>query len=292
MKPLIVILANCQGNAILYMLNKYYSNTYDIKYYANYEFINNNLDLPLEIKNADIFIYQNYSNNSDKYNIKNILDTKLKNSCIKICFPTLHSCGLLFCYDHNEPINNKLTKTKDKPFGEFYFGISNVINEIDKYQCNENKNNYSTEYILQQIIEKTNQPDFINETQIIYYKKRTFEFLENKCLTSDIPEIYYFIKNTFSKTRLWHNPNHPTGILLNEMVKLIFLKLNLHYYENEENYIVLDNMLSDWVMPIFPCVKKYHSLEFDTTSCSCWYNKKITDIPSYIEEYLYFTINK
>ena len=293
MKPLIVILANCQGNPLLYMLNKYYSSLYDFKCYANYEYINNNLDLPSEIKNADIFLYQNYSNNSDKYNIKNILDTKLKDTCIKICFPSLHSCGLLFCYDFNQPKNNHQTTSKDKPFGEFFFGISCVNDEVEKYNCDENS--YSKEYILQKVIEKTKDDNFINETQILYYNKRTFDFLENKCLTSDIPEIYDFIKNNFSKTRLWHNPNHPTGILLNEMIKLIFLKLKLNYYENEENYIVLDKCLSDWVMPIFPCVKKYYNLEFDTNICSSWYHKKIIDIPSYIEEYLlklYFTTDK
>lgn len=73
------------------------------------------------------------------------------------------------------------------------------------------------------------------------------------------------------------------------------MKLKLNYYENEENYIVLDKGLSDWVMPIFPCIKKYYNLEFDTNICSSWYHEKIIDIPSYIEEYLlklYFTTDK
>ena len=38
-KKQIIILANCQGEVINYMLNKYYSNIYYIKYYSNYEFI-------------------------------------------------------------------------------------------------------------------------------------------------------------------------------------------------------------------------------------------------------------
>ena len=45
-KKQIIILANCQGEVINYMLNKYYS---------NYEFILNNVDYPDEILNADIF---------------------------------------------------------------------------------------------------------------------------------------------------------------------------------------------------------------------------------------------
>jgi hypothetical protein len=55
MKKLIVILANCQGSPLKYMLEKYYSNIYNVKYYTNYEYIKNNLNLPQDIKDADIF---------------------------------------------------------------------------------------------------------------------------------------------------------------------------------------------------------------------------------------------
>ena len=285
MKKLLVILANCQGGAIGFMLNKYYSNLYDIKYYQNYEYIKNNLDLPLDIKYADIFLYQNYSNNDEKYDLKNLLENVLKKECVKICFPSLHSCNLLFCYDTISPSNYK-TITKETPHGEFFYGISSIIDEIKKYEINENNKNE----IIQKIIETTNNDNFISEEKIIYYNKRTFEFLENKCLTSDVPEIYNFIKNNFTKIRLWHNPNHPSGILLNELIKLIFLKLELEYFENEENLTILENSLSDWVMPIFPCVTKYYKFEFNTNKCGSWYNKNIVDFKTYMNiyiEYLY-----
>ena len=101
-----------------------------------------------------------------------------------------------------------------------------------------------------------------------------------------MPEIYNFIKNNFTNFRLWHNPNHPTGILLNELFKLIFLKLKLEYFENEENFRILENSLSDWVMPIFPCVKQYYNMEFNIHKCSSWHNKNIIDSKTYISEYL------
>lgn len=289
MTKLLVILANCQGSPLQYMLNKYYSNLYDIKYYTNYEYIKNNLDLPLDIKYADVFIYQNYSNNDEKYNLQNLLENVLKKECIKICFPSLHSCNLIFGYDVDitEP-NNYKTITKEKPFGEFFFGISPIINELKKYEVNKSNQNE----IIEKIIDFSNSDDFISKETILYHNKRTFEFLENKCLSSDVPEIYNFIKNNFTKIRLWHNPSHPTGILLNELFKLIFFKLKLEYFENEENFITLENCLSDWVMPIFPCVAKYYNFEFDTYKCSSWYNKNIVESKTYISEYLskiYFT---
>jgi hypothetical protein len=277
MKKTIVILANCQGSPLKYMLDKYYSTIYNVKMYSNYEYIKNNLDLPLDIKDADIFLYQNYSNNDEKYDLKNILENKLKKECIKICFPSLHSCNLIFCYDTFSP-NNYKTITKEKPFGNFFFGISSILEEIKNYDYNScNKN---------EIIERSNNDNFISEETILYYNKRTFEFLENKCLSSHVPEIYNFIKINFTKYRLWHNPNHPTGILLNELIKLIFLKLGLEYFENEGNMNILNNCLSDWVMPIFPCVTKYYKFEFDTYKCSSWYNKNIVDSTTYMNEYI------
>ena len=271
MKKLVVILANCQGGSLAFMIQKYYSHLYDVKCISNYEYIQQNLDLPEDIKDADIFLYQNYSNTDEKYNLKIILDHKLKKECVKISFPTLHSCHLLFCYDTSAP-NNYKTITTETPHGEFFFGISPIINILNTSNIHE-------------IIESSKQDNFISEETILYHHNRTFEFLENKCLTSDVPELYEFIKNNFTEIRLWHNPNHPTGILFNELIKLIFSKLQLDYIENEENINILDNMLSDWVMPIFPCVSNYYKFKFDT-NCSSWYDKTIVDYDTYLETYI------
>jgi hypothetical protein len=272
MKKLVVILANCQGGPLLLMLQKYYSHLYDVKWYSNYEYIQQNLDLPEDIKDADIFLYQNYSNTDEKYNLKIILDHKLKKECIKLSFPTLHSCHLLFCYDINAPTNYK-TITTEKPHGEFFYGISPIINITNKSNT------------IHEIIETSKQDNFISEETILYHHNRTFEFLENKCLSSDVPELYDFIKNNFKEVRLWHSPNHPTGILLNYLIKLIFSKLELHYNETEENINILNNGLSDWVMPIFPCVSNYHNFKFDI-KCSSWYHKNIIDYDTYLETYI------
>jgi len=286
-KLIIVIWANCQGGAIQYMLEKLYSHMFIVNRYSNYEFINNKYILPDEIKNADIFLFQNYSDRTDEYDINNI--TKLlKNDCLKICFPTLHSCHLLFCYETNEPNNSKTINT-EYPHGKFYYGIAPIIDLIQKYNV-KNLDEGQKNIIIDEIYNLATDENFISNEKIEYYYNRSFEFLENKILSSDIPYLLEFIKENFTKVRLWHNPNHPSGVLLNELVKNIFKKLNLVY--NENNIInELDNQLNDWVMPILPSVKKYYNMQFDDNCSSKWHNN-ITDTKSYICKYLnelYFT---
>jgi hypothetical protein len=286
MKKIILIWANCQGSSISYIINKYYSTLFTVEHLVNYEFIRNNLVVPDKVKNADIFLYQRYSDIPDsEYDINNLINNYLKKDCIKICFPTLHSCPLLFCYETNEP-NNRKTIDKTHPFGKFFFGISVITDLLQNYDyknCDETYKNT----IIDEIYNTTQTPDFISEEKIQYYYNRNFEFLENKILSSDVPELLDFIKFNFTKVRLWHNPNHPTGLLLNELAKCIFKTLNLLYNEedNLQNINELDKILSDWIMPIFPSVKKYYNITFND-NCSSWYHSDIHDTKSYIRKYL------
>jgi hypothetical protein len=287
-KKNLVIFANCFGSQLKYMLEKYYGDIYNIYYHVNYDIINNNKDLPSDFLNADYFLYQNYSDKPDSiYDLKNILNKILKPECIKLCFPTLHACNLIFAYDIKCDENNKYTISEEYPFGKFFFGIKPLID-----LCNKYKNEYSNKKLLiDKIIEDCLKDNFISEEEIIYYKNRTFEFLQNKILSSDVPELYDFIKNNYIKQRLWHNPNHPTGILIQELDTLIFRKLNLEVNFDEVDMFKLENSLSDWVMPIFPCVKKYYNFEFDCNKCSSWYNKEILDLESYVMSYISYFIN-
>jgi hypothetical protein len=291
-KKNILIWANCQGGSVKYMIDKYYSDIFDINSLLNYEFIYNKLPVPDEISSADIFLYQNYSDKpNSEYDINTLINKYLKKDCIKISFPTLHSCPLLFCYDTSEPNNCKTINTTF-PHGKFYYGISKIQELIKNYDYT-NVNKEQKNIIIDEIYNKTQEEDFISEEQIKYYYNRNFEFLENKILQSDTPELLEFIKENFTKVRLWHNPNHPTGILLHELAKNIFKKLNLIYNENDnlKNINELDNFLKDWVIPIFPSVKKYYNMQFDDR-CSSWFHDDISNSKNYITKYLnelYFT---
>jgi len=269
------------------MINKYYSDLFIVKYLTNYKFINEKLELPEDIKNADIFLYQNYSDKPNCiYDLNNILNNYLKKDCIKICFPTLHSCQMLFCYEINDP-NNFKTISDIYPHGKFFYGISVITDLLKKYDYN-NYDEINKNIIIDKIYNESQQLDFISDEKIKYYYNRNMEFLEKKILSSDVPELFDFIKNNFTKIRLWHNPNHPTGVLLNKLIKCIFYKLNLNYNEDDnlENIHKLENSLNDWVIPIFPSVKKYYNITFDD-KCSSWYHKEdIKDSYSYINKYL------
>jgi hypothetical protein len=69
---------------------------------------------------------------------------------------------------------------------------------------------------------------------------------------------------------------------LNELAKSVFSKLGLYYKDNINN---LDKLLNDWVMPVLPCVKKYHNIDFHDI-CSSWYNCDIIDTKTFVKHYI------
>lgn len=284
-KKIIVIYANCMGNCIRGLLQARHANEFLIYYFTNFEIINSKMSIPQELKDADIFLYQNYSERSDEYDMEKIIKTYLKPTCQKICFPTLHSCNLLFGY--NTFIGNVAAPEPGFPHGPFHFGIKDVFENL-----NHEKSNYNdTNELIAKVIANTEAENFIPKDQIEYYKNRTFQFLENKILNSDFPELLDYIKSNYTKIRLWSNPNHPTNYLTNELCKNIFFKLNLPYDETA-NLLFFTNTMNDWVMPIFSCVQTHLKLQFDCNHCSSWFHKDINNKQTYLQVYLKCLINK
>lgn len=284
-KKNVIIWANCQGGSICYMLEKYYSSLFNVKSFMNFEYIKNNILIPQEFYSTDIFIYQNYSDKpNSEYDLSYILNNILPTSCTKICISFLQF-DATFCYNENDEQNIK-TINSENPFGKFFFGIDLIIHYF------KNSENFTKEYSINDLTNLLLNENAIPKEKILYNYNRCFQYLENKLLNSDVPELYYFIKDNFTKIRLFHNRNHPTGLLLNEQIKLIFKLLQLNYPETdqEENIKIIDNRYNDWVMPILPSVRKYYNINFPDT-CSSWYNKDIVDTKTFIETYvkeLYF----
>ena len=284
-KKNIIIWANCQGGCIGYMLTKYYSSNYNVYYLINYDYINNNIILPEYFYKCDIFLYQNYSKTDNEYfNLETILN-KLPKDSLKISFPTLHRNYLQFCYDVNSPENIK-SITSDKPHGEFFYGIGNIRKKVLTLKSQ----NISDDIIETIILNEIKNNDFICEEQIKRYENETLQFLENKALSSDIPEILYFIKDNYKKIRLFHNPNHPNGILLNELCKNIFNKLQLNYVNESNNIDFLDKSLKDWKMPIFNSIIKYYDLIDIDNKSYCNVDNTIVNIDTYIKNYIHFLL--
>ena len=281
----VLLWTNCQGGTISYMLSKYHSDKFELKHYLNYEYIRENKTLPEEFKNADIFIYQNY--NSDKhgkdYDLDHIINNVLKPECKKICIPFLYF-EAMFSYDMRQSKNNFKTISSNAPFGKFFFGINFIddkLTDIDTKNYTEEDKEALIESIYQDFISEK----AISEEKIKHYYDRSFEYLKNKILSSDVPDIFEYIETNFKNIRLWHNRNHPTGILLIELVKEVFKILDLDYTDNEEDINVLNKSINDWVMPIPLCVKKYYGMEF-SDECSSWTDSSIIDTKSFIKSYV------
>ena len=278
----LVFWVNCQAGAIHYMLNKYYPGEYDIHHFTNYQYIRERRTLPKEFLDADVFIYQNYSFREDPtYELSNILNNVLKPSCRRVCIPFLQ-CDALFCYKSVSPRNHK-TISREFPHGKFYSGVEQIEYYLDK---DGNKSDI-IESAYQHLICET----ALSKETIQGYYDRNFEYFHNKIMASDVPELFDFIKSNFHKIRLFHNRNHPTGILMNELVKGVFLNLSLSVYPayDQDNIDVLNYHLNlnDWVMPILPCVQKFHGLEFDCGACSSKYHPSITDVHSFVKAYVH-----
>lgn len=284
----IIIYANCQGNSINYILNKYYSNLFTMKIYYNFVHIEQNIPLP-DFSNADIFIYQNYSEKEKKeYDLSYILNHKLKDKCNKICISFLQF-DAIFCYNEDDE-NNKKTINSENPFGKCFFGIDLIVNYFKNNIITEEKQNEINNEIINEVQTLLLNENSISDEKILYNYNRSFEYLEKKLLNSDVPELYYFIKENFTKIRLFYNRYHPTGILLNEQIKLILKLINIEFTPSEEDITIINNMYSDLVMPILPSVRKFYGIDFPDT-CSSWYNKDISDTKTFIETYvkeLYF----
>jgi hypothetical protein len=278
----LVFWVNCQAGAIHYMLNKYYPETYDIHHFINYEYIREKRTLPDEFLDADVFIYQNYSFCDDPtYELSNILTNILNPDCVKICIPFLQ-CDALFCYNPLSPHNSK-TISNEFPHGKFFIGVEHIERELDAdagYKSIIVNNAYRS-----LVHENAISPEIIKKCY-----DRNLEYFQNKILESDVPELYEFIVSNFHRVRLFHNRNHPTGILIHELVKGAFRELGLFYPDKDrETNIAVFNYhlnLNDWVMPILPCVQRYHGLEFDCSICSSKYDSTITDLYTFVQRYI------
>jgi hypothetical protein len=290
MKKNIIIWANCQGSSIKNMFNKYYSELFNVEHFVNYELLKQTTTIPDKFKQADIFIYQNYSDRPDcPFDLTNLLTNILKPQCITVSIPFLQF-EALYCYDSNNPKNSK-TINNSFPHGKFFCGIGLINDQFDN----------SIDYLNMSDTEKTDKitkitnllmsDNAVSEETILHYYNRSFEYLEKKILSSNVPELFDFIKYNFTTKNLFHNRYHPSGLLLNELIKHIFKYLNLHYDDCDENVYILNKTLNNWVMPLLPCVKKYYNCSFDDV-CSSWYNSNITDSTTFIQQYitdLYFT---
>ena len=292
-KKKVIIWANCQSCIAKYIFDKYLNDYFDTEVYINYEFMRNKSDLPDDFKYCDIFLFQNYKkkeNDDAKYDLDFIKNNILKKDCITLCFPTLHSNLLYFCYDTENIKERKkncdiIEKEHPDSKKNIYFSIS-IIQDL--YEKHKNTKKYISNDEFENIIIQDFLDYNINEDDILKYNKKSFDFLKLKILNSDIPELYDFIIDNWKTQKLWYNPNHPTGVLYMKMAELIFKKLNINIILTNDDFNTYNSIHRDYEMPILPSVKKYYNLNFKDICHirGLSQDNYVYDTKTYIKQYL------
>ena len=280
----IVIYANCQGIGISYFLKKSIDilsnnilsnpmrNSSDERNLA--EFCRNSLgferishiridDIVFKksninynlIKNADIFIYQPLDDKHGNISTNSILKL-LKPECKKISFPYIYNNSF---YPVIGPLVIK-DSYRSKPCSVIFNNSEIITDLIDK------------KYNLNEIL-KLYQENKIN----FNYQKRwdyTNNILKEKEKNCDV-KIVDFIKNNFSKQRLFLLENHPTSIIFINVVNQILEKLEIPVKINPTNYNLNDANLSGGLIPLDDSSNNFFNYEFNIEPNNYQYYKQI-----------------
>tara|TARA_B100000029_G_scaffold351089_2_gene343538 strand:- start:57 stop:923 length:867 start_codon:yes stop_codon:yes gene_type:complete len=275
----IVIYANCQGIGISYFLKKSIDilsnpmrNSSDGRNLAGFcrnsleferishiriddiVFKKSNINYNL-IKNADIFIYQPLDDKHGNISTNSILKL-LKPECKKISFPYIYNNSF---YPVIGPLVIK-DSYRSKPCSVIFNNSEIITDLIDK------------KYNLNEIL-KLYQENKIN----FNYQKRwdyTNNILKEKEKNCDV-KIVDFIKNNFSKQRLFLLENHPTSIIFINVVNQILEKLEIPVKINPTNYNLNDANLSGGLIPLDDSSNNFFNYEFNIEPNNYQYYKQI-----------------
>ncbi len=280
----IVIYANCQGIGISYFLKKSIDilsnnilsnpmrNSSDERNLAGFcrnslgferishiriddiVFKKSNINYNL-IKNADIFIYQPLDDKHGNISTNSILKL-LKPECKKISFPYIYNNSF---YPVIGPLVIK-DSYRSKPCSVIFNNSEIITDLIDK------------KYNLNEIL-KLYQENKIN----FNYQKRwdyTNNILKEKEKNCDV-KIVDFIKNNFSKQRLFLLENHPTSIIFINVVNQILEKLEIPVKINPTNYNLNDANLSGGLIPLDDSSNNFFNYEFNIEPNNYQYYKQI-----------------
>lgn len=256
LKRICILYGNCQMNAVTYYLKVNYPHLYEYHMYWNYVLLKNPSELPLDLfKKADLFIYQPLKGHgiADTAYIKaNYISKKCK--CIS--FPYIYFNGYFPDYVHD--INYARTVSKQYPSGIFYTGHQKIIDFI----CNGDSPN--------KIVEKCMSPELFSEEYIRQNYQKTIRILREHEIDTDV-KIASFIESNYKKARLFHTINHPTNIILKEVLKQIISILKWDSTTVDNNPLFDHEILKEggFTDIIYPSVSQNLGLEFDTSTGFC-----------------------
>jgi len=208
------------------------------------------------IKNADIFIYQPLDDKHGNISTNSILKL-LKPECKKISFPYIYNNSF---YPVIGPLVIK-DSYRSKPCSVIFNNSEIITDLIDK------------KYNLNEILK------LYRENKINFnYQKRwdyTNNILQEKEEDCDV-KIVDFIKQNFSKQRLFLLENHPTSIIFINVVNQILEIINIPKLELS-NYNINDANLPGGLIPFDNSSNIFfnYEFEFDIESNNYQYYKQI-----------------
>lgn len=202
----IVFFTNCQGKFIYnYLKHIDFFKSYNVVFTENY-----NIDIKV-IQDCDIFIYQPVNNYT--INTNNSLLYLLKESCIKICIPSIQ-VDMWPIYED---------KSDDMSIG--YYG-GDIINNYRKigYDLNIILNMYDTGKLCFNLYNRLHN---------------SLEYLKHKEDTYCNINVSDFILKNYKKYRLFNNQSEPNGIISSyiakeicKLLKVDFPDINIYSQQN------------------------------------------------------------
>jgi hypothetical protein len=203
-----LFIGNCQNNGLIQFLSnsKEFTNTFETKWYANWQLIENKSSVPMkDVEEADLFVYQPLRPEHGCYStdptIVGSIGYYVNNKCIKITHPYVFSSAFWPIVQAGQG------KNSDRWFGAEQ--IDKLLN--DGISKNEILNLFYT-----------NQIDWEYEKRF----KQSIQILQDKESITDI-KISEFIVNNFKNQLLFLIPQHPTSAIFLNMSNQILEKLNM-----------------------------------------------------------------
>lgn len=237
------VYGNCQSHIISHLLQKSpkFSDIYLLKDIKPVQTIQEDEieEILNKVSTVDLLIHQEIS---DNYRLKTLstksVTKKLKDDAISIKFPSVYFDGY---FPHNASfmgIKSILDHTHD------YFMIMAFINGMDVNEC----------------IDMINDEELYTKKNSIDLVTKSFEELGRREENLDI-KINDYIKENYLHKKLFHQFNHPDGLVLQVLVSRIlsYLKISDGYDEFSGNNVILGALK----LPVYRSTYKNLKCKFD-----------------------------
>ncbi len=230
------------------------------------------IGLPKELlENIDVLIYQ-IIKTDNKFSRLLSSEEILKNvssNATRIIIPNVYWKGY-----HIQVCGNKYNpELLNFRGGAFPYGDANIQKLWDKYSTEEIVNMLSAEnYYTADEVEKA-----VEETTKELMKR------EKAC---DVVISDYIVKN-YKTTYLFYSVNHPTNIVLGELVRRIFLHIGISVNDLDVNNAVSNDARE---IHIYPSVRKALGLRFDKEKFTWlkFYRQESISFEEYVRDYIDF----